>query len=565
MEHVLALSRLCLALMSLAAWAFRLGDTAGHYRLGLCLLLGYVAASSALLLWLQIRRQPGRNFARWAQANDVGWPALLCLSVETPHSVYFILFLFAIMAAAFRWGFIETLATAVISAGTLLFQAVVVAHQWAIFPNGSFIRINPSALLMRCGFLLIAGTLLGCLAQVQKELSSEISVTNELLSLARVGGRFPLVLQNVLTGLARIFRGAAVYEVVAQSSSGRAFKWEIPSLSESAIKLREIAPCDKRCDLMTAYPHTFFMRRNGSNGSCSVIALDEEGRRLDSDQVKDLEMPVANADSLLVVSHEMGRDWSGRFVLLNPKLRRRERELRFAQNILRQVAPALYSVYLFRAFRTRAEATERARIARELHDGAIQSLVSIEMQVDVLRRRSADGDMSAELGRIQGLLRREVLNVRELMQSVRPIDIGPHQFLDFIAGLVERFSRDTGIPVRFVSELQQVTLPAPTCREMARVVQESLANIRRHSGARSAMVRLAPQNGHLKLLINDDGQGFPFAGRFTLSELDSSRRGPAVIKERVRAVGGDMVIESTPGQGSRLEITIPQKGYESYG
>ena len=61
------------------------------------------------------------------------------------------------------------------------------------------------------------------------------------------------------------------------------------------------------------------------------------------------------------------------------------------------------------------------------------------------------------------------------------------------------------------------------------------------------------------------GDGFPFTGRFTLTELDGLRRGPAIIKERVRAVGGDMVIESTPGHGSRLEITIPQKGHEAYG
>jgi signal transduction histidine kinase len=50
-----------------------------------------------------------------------------------------------------------------------------------------------------------------------------------------------------------------------------------------------------------------------------------------------------------------------------------------------------------------------------------------------------------------------------------------------------------------------------------------------------------------------------------LQELDDLRRGPTVIKERVRAVGGDLLIESTPGHGSRLEITVPQKGHESYG
>jgi signal transduction histidine kinase len=98
-----------------------------------------------------------------------------------------------------------------------------------------------------------------------------------------------------------------------------------------------------------------------------------------------------------------------------------------------------------------------------------------------------------------------------------------------------------------------------------RIVQESLVNIRKHSGAQSAVVRFGSQESLWKLVVNDDGNGFPFAGCFGLAELDTLRRGPAVIKERVRAVGGDMIIESTPGHGSRLEITIPQKGYESYG
>ena len=97
------------------------------------------------------------------------------------------------------------------------------------------------------------------------------------------------------------------------------------------------------------------------------------------------------------------------------------------------------------------------------------------------------------------------------------------------------------------------------------MVQEGLVNIRKHSGARTALIRFGSQNGLWKLVIDDDGHGFPFAGRFTLTELDDFRRGPTVIKERVRAVGGDMVIESTPGHGSRLEITVPQKGHELYG
>jgi signal transduction histidine kinase len=567
-ERVLAFSRLLLALTSLAVWLIHPAGVATHYRVGLFLLLAYAVASLVLLMQLQMGGEPSAKFVLAAQVNDVGWPALLCLFAEASNSVFFVLFLFAMIAAAFRWGFVETMATAIISVALLLFQAIMVAHGPLVLRHPLFASIQPARLLMRCGFVLMAGCLLGFLAESEKELRAEIALTNRLLHLARIGNRFAVALQNILCELAQVFQGGPVFEVVAQSSTGRAFRWEVlPSSAHPTAQVQEIPPADKDSEMMWDYPHTFFMKRENGDSKTSITALDEEGRRLDPAQVRHLEMPVPGTESVLVVSHEMGRDWCGRFVLMNAKLGRdREHELRFVQNVMQQVAPALYSVYLFQGFRSRVGVTERARVARELHDTAIQSLISIEMQVDVLRRRaSGDSRLASELERIQELLRHEVLNLRELMQTMRPVDIGPHQLLDFIAELVERFSRDTGVAVRFISELQEVTLPAATCRELARVVQESLVNIRKHSGAQSAVVRFGTQDGLWKLVINDDGNGFPFAGRFTLKELDGLRRGPAVIKERVRAVGGDMVIESTPGHGSRLEITIPQKGYEAYG
>ena len=565
-EHVLAFSRLLVALTSLAAWLIHLGDTSSRYHLGLALLLGYFGASVAFLVRLRLGGEASRRLVLSAQVNDVGWPAVLCLFADVPNSGFFVLFLFAMIAAAFRWGFAETMATTLVSAAVLFFQAIIKAHGPSAARDLLFTPIEPARLIVRCVFLLMAGFLLGFLGETEKQLRAEIALTNYLLSIARVGNRFTIVLHKILGELGRVFNGTTVYQISAQSSTGRAFKWELPSLNHPTIQVSEIAPADKSYELLTDYPYTFYMRRTNSNGTSAITALDEEGRRVKMPPTTELEMPLPNAESVLVVSHEAGRDWYGRFILVNAQLgRQREHELQFAQSVVRQLAPVLYSVYLFRGFRSHAGATERARVARELHDTSIQSLIGIEMQVDVLRRHITDTQQAAELERIQGLLRHEVLNLRELMQTMRPIDIGPHQFLDFVAELVERFSRDTGISVRFISELQEVTLPAATCRELARVVQEALINVRKHSRAHSAIVRFGSQDGLWKLVINDDGNGFPFGGRFTLRELDCLRRGPVVIKERVRAIGGDIVIESTPGHGSRLEITIPQKGYESYG
>ncbi len=565
-ENVLAYSRVFLAATSLVAWGIGPGSGAAYYRLGLILLAAYTVHSLLLLVVLH-RRAPGRGLVLWAQASDIIWPALLCLFTDPPNSVFFIFFLFAMIAAAFRWGFVETMATAEIGAGLLLLQAVIVAYGPPWLHRLLFTSVEPTRIIMRCGFLLMAGFLLGFLAETEKELRAEIALTNRLLSLARVGGRFSSVLQEVMSEMGRIFGSRQVYEVVAQSSSGRVFRWDVGFSQPAHARVQEIPSAQADSALMKRYPHTFYLQRKRGKGGCDVAALDEEGRRLDPQELGHVEMPIPDAESLLVIGNQMGGDWNARFVVVNARVGRRcERELRFAQNILRQVAPALYSVYVFRRFRSRAGAMERARVARELHDTAIQSLISIEMQVDVLRRRATtDPPLAAQLGHIQDLLRQEVLNLRELMQTMRPMDISPHQFLDFIAQLVERFSRDTGVEARFVSELEEVSMPPSTCRELARVVQEGLVNIRKHSGARTAVVRFGAQNGSWKLVIDDNGRGFPFTGRFSLTELDDLRQGPTVIKERVRAVGGDLLIESNRGRGARLEVTVPQKGYESYG
>ena len=564
-ERVLAVSRVFLGATSLSVALTHPLAPEPYNQLLIFLLLIYCVQSLGFLIWLVMNPDPGTSLVRIMQVSDVFWPIAFCLFTDPPNSLVFVFFLFALMTTAFRFGLYETVLTAVISALLLVCQETVVAFGPAGLTHLLYTPVDLSRLVLRCGFLLMTGFLLGYLAEREKELHAEIALTNHLLSLARVGNRLRDVLSQMSAELVRVFNGEKVYEVVTQTGSGRLFRWDIQPLPQPVYDIRELSSVEHRSALMLEYPHTFYMKVQ-KDGGVVIDAIDDEGRRLNALELKDLPMPVEGAKSVLAVRLEIGREWSGRFVLLNGRLGwNRERELRFAQDVLRQVAPALYSIYLFRRLRAHAGAMERARVARELHDTAIQSLISIEMQVDVLRRRANGHSQSAELERIQELLREEVLNMRELMQSMRPVEIGSHQFLDFIAQLVERFRSDTGVDARFVSELEEVTLPASACRELARVVQEGLVNVRKHSGAKSVYVRFGAQNGLWKLVIDDNGHGFPFTGRLTLTELDDLHRGPTVIKERVRAIGGDLAIESSPGHGSRLEITVPQKGYEFYG
>ncbi len=137
--------------------------------------------------------------------------------------------------------------------------------------------------------------------------------------------------------------------------------------------------------------------------------------------------------------------------------------------------------------------------------------------------------------------------------------------MPFLADTVERFQRETGISARFTSDTKEVDAPAAVCRELARIVQEALVNVRKHSKAHSVFVVLKAHDGVCQIVIQDDGQGFDFSGRMSYAELEQARKGPAVIKERVRSIGGDLTIESAPGQGARLEVTFAERQQAAYG
>ena len=218
----------------------------------------------------------------------------------------------------------------------------------------------------------------------------------------------------------------------------------------------------------------------------------------------------------------------------------KQEELRFLLNLVRQIGPAIYNVYLLHRLRRRAGAAERARFARELHDGAVQSLIAVEMQVDVHPTSGRSGrGIAGELGRIQGLLREEVLKLRELMQQMKAIDVDSQRLLGVLHDTVERFQRETGISARFVTDIENFDMPQRVCRELLRIVQEGLVNVRKHSGARHALVRLGCNAERWNLTIEDDGKGFVFAGRYSHDQVEEIGKGPMIIKERVRLIAGN--------------------------
>jgi signal transduction histidine kinase len=208
----------------------------------------------------------------------------------------------------------------------------------------------------------------------------------------------------------------------------------------------------------------------------------------------------------------------------------------------------------------RAAQRVRAHVSRDLHDSAIQCLYTIEYRLEKLKN-SAPGlsrDFSEDLAQLQRLVRRSEVELRELVEQGRPLDLGPKSFVEYVTDLTAEFEHETGILARFVFEDGQSSPPPAVAGELVRIVQEALLNVKKHSGARNVWIGFRAAQGQWNLLIDDDGRGFDFTGRLCMLDLEARGQGPFVIRERVSTLGGELEVESTPGRGTRLEIAFPK-------
>ncbi len=572
-ERWLATARVFLAISTLAAIYMdptQLGQSPVAYALlGLYLIHGVL-----VITLLRRRKQSTSAFRLLVHIADIVWPAVISVFAEEARSPFFLFFFFVLAAAAYRWGLWETLATAAAEVVLLWMESFLFLHVWT--PKGALpwralsgLNVNltqfePKRLFMLSVYLLVMGLLLGYLAGQQKKLRAEKAVITRILAKVRVEAGLTGTLQQICKEIVSLYGGRLLL-ASQEIHSHRTFLGELQEGDSAASDFRwlDSSPRDAKSYLDDFPGEVCCASREKDRWS--VIALDREGNAVPVPSTDPLERLRERQPfhSLIELSFVFGGEWRGRVFVFDPAWHGdQQEELRFLLDLLHQVGPAVYNVYLLHRLRRRAGAAERARFARELHDGAVQSLIAVEMQVDVLRRQAETKPaiVGGELGRIQGLLREEVLKLRELMQQMKSIDVDSRRFLSLVNDAVERFERETGISARFVTDIAKLEMPDKVCRELLRIVQEGLVNVRKHSKARHVLLRLSANASQWNLTLEDDGKGFSFSGRLTHDELEQMGKGPMIIKERVRLIAGALTVESNPGLGTRLEVKVPRTG-----
>jgi two-component system NarL family sensor kinase len=196
---------------------------------------------------------------------------------------------------------------------------------------------------------------------------------------------------------------------------------------------------------------------------------------------------------------------------------------------------------------------ERARIARELHDGISQILIGVRYAIDLARRKVESGAEGAPeaIGKGADALNGAIKEVRRLSHDLRPGALDDLGLSAALEALTHNFAERTGIKVSVEAVAFKNMLLPEARTALYRVAQEALNNIERHAAATEVSIALSSPHGRVQMVIADNGKGF---------SADNDRRGGLGLRnmqERMAHFGGNMLVETSPS-GTMLRAMLPK-------
>ena len=228
-------------------------------------------------------------------------------------------------------------------------------------------------------------------------------------------------------------------------------------------------------------------------------------------------------------------------------------EQRHSESALRQAAQDLHG--LTRRL-VQAEEAERRRIAGELHDRVGQALSALNINLDIISRESAASLTPALQRRLEdsaALVDGTLQSIENVMAELRPPLLDEYGLAAALGWHAEEFSRRTGIlaAVEDAAPETAKTLRLEAALALYRIAQEALNNVLKHARARNVRIEISNVENHVTLAVRDDGEGFD------ASKARRGRWGMTTMRERAEAAGGELKVESAPGQGTRVQARIP--------
>jgi PAS domain S-box-containing protein len=245
--------------------------------------------------------------------------------------------------------------------------------------------------------------------------------------------------------------------------------------------------------------------------------------------------PIRNAQGAIVGAVVVIEEVSGRVAA--------DKALRESAHLLHHLSRRLFAV----------QEEERRHLARELHDEFGQLLTALSVRLQIAKGASAPAAWPA-LDDCAALVERAGERVRGLAIDLHPTMLESAGLDGTLRWLAEQHSREGRVAVRVSGEVGRI--PGDVGITAFRVVQEALTNVLRHSQAKNASIRLEHSGERLLLDVEDDGDGFDVAATRERAAAQG-HMGLVGMKERVEILGGELAIDSRPGSGTRVRLSLP--------
>ncbi len=548
-ERVISAGRLFLAFF--LAIALVLDPRAVPYSpLVITLSFWYLLYAVGIVLLTWTRGVTARGVPIATHLIDLGLFSLFMHLTEGPPSPYFVYFVFAVLAGTIRWQ----------GRGALLTGAAVLALYSAIALGGALLlgtgEWHPGRFVTRFTHLAIVAGVLAYLGTYQHRLQREIA------GLAAWPRRFSAresdALQEVLSYAGSVLRSPRVVLTWTEGDepslriAGKAgdrfdFSREPPDAFGTLVAeplARSSFLCGDatlpRCDVLHRAPGGF---RHWRGAPLDVLFRE----RYSVKSVLALRLATDTIDGRLFALDRPGYS---------------DDDLLLGDVVGRLVAGTLELQALVEQLREAAATEERLRLARELHDGVLQSLTAASLHVKRARQAVVANRDEAQhrLAMVEETLLAEHQALRAAIANLQPgasrdrtaVDVGK-----FVREAALRVARQWDVRVHLNLQPDVPPLSLKLVNEVSRMVQEALVNAIRHGGAREATVTCIASHERLQVAVSHEGRGFAsFRGRHDLASLNEMKAGPRTLKERVAALDGSLEIESGD-RGSRVEIGIP--------
>jgi two-component system nitrate/nitrite sensor histidine kinase NarX len=273
--------------------------------------------------------------------------------------------------------------------------------------------------------------------------------------------------------------------------------------------------------------------------------------RSSPDWLADMVVPIRGPIGML------GELWIGR----RTDVRFTERDRGFLVTLSGLAAIAITSAQMRESGRQRAVLAERERIAREMHDSLAQVLGVTHLRLRALDARdevSSNPAIAIELAALADICEEAYQDVREAILGLRDSSKTERGLQDNLRAYLAKYSQQCKIETSLDSDLDHELSLSPRCEvHLIRVIQEALTNVRKHSGAKSASVRVTESDSTTTFVVEDDGHGFDQGD----SPFDRDGFGLFTMRERMALLNGSLTIDSAPGRGTRVTASVPERSH----